>query len=104
MARGNIAKENVRKKVKAAFGQDYISIDGSKIYVWADDGGERVQIALAMTCPKTFIETTTIKNSSTDMADEWDGPGAETPAQESSRDITPQELENVRALMERLGL
>ena len=58
MARGSIAKEKVIEIMKKAFGPDFITVDGSKIYVWAQDGAERVQIALAMTCPKTFVEDT----------------------------------------------
>lgn len=55
MARGNIAKKEVEDKIKTTFGSDYILTDGSKIYLWANDGGERVQIALSMTCPKNLV-------------------------------------------------
>ena len=55
MAKGSTAKVNVQNKIAMAFGADYIGEQDKKIYVWADDGGERVQIAIAMTCPKTPI-------------------------------------------------
>lgn len=51
-ARGTIAKNNVADIIASAFGNNFIKIDGGKIYVWADDGGTAVQIALTMTCPK----------------------------------------------------
>jgi hypothetical protein len=61
--RGNIAKSNIEAKLKEVFGGDYIGKDGGKIYIMADDGGEKVQIAIAMTCPKTplnVIDTKTL--------------------------------------------
>ena len=54
--RGSIAKEKVIQKLKDTFGSDYIGEDNKKYYVWEDDGGERVQIAIALTCPKNMIE------------------------------------------------
>lgn len=103
MARGSIAKEKVIEIMKKAFGPDFITIDGSKIYVWAQDGAERVQIALAMTCPKTFVEDNRSNSTSNNLPksafDE-----AETVSSTDAKDITPQEQENIRALLERLGL
>lgn len=55
MARGSIAKANVTKKIAEIFGQDYVGEFDKKLIIWADDGGERVQIALSMTCPKTTV-------------------------------------------------
>ena len=59
MAKGQIAKDNVEKKITAAFGEDYIGNFDKKLYVWANDGGERVQIAMSLTCPKTPVGGTT---------------------------------------------
>ena len=59
MARGALGKDQVEKKIIKAFGADYIATIDKKIYVWSDDGGDRVQIAISMTCPKTQIESTT---------------------------------------------
>ena len=55
MAKGAIAKDNITEKMRDAFGSDFIGVQDKKVYVWADDGGERVQIAISMTCPKTEI-------------------------------------------------
>lgn len=38
MAKGSIAKTEVIQKIKEIFGKDYITTEGSKVYVWADDG------------------------------------------------------------------
>lgn len=52
MAKGAIAKEQITKKIMEAFGNDFITISDKKIYVWADENGEKVQIAISMTMPK----------------------------------------------------
>ena len=57
MAKGANAKVVVENKIKEAFGNDFIGIADKKIYVWADDGGEKVQVAISMTCPKTPVGT-----------------------------------------------
>ena len=67
-ARGTIAKEKVEKKIAECFGEDFIGLYDRKCYVWANDGGERVQIAISMTCPKTPIEIDTSINTGGD----WD--------------------------------
>ena len=97
MAKGSIAKNNVTEIIKKAFGTDFITVDGSKIYVQANDGGEKVQIALAMTCPKTPIEVSNKNNTSLPKSAFEDD--AETAAPTTVSEITPQEQENIRALM-----
>ena len=89
MAKGNIAKQNIINKIKENFSSDYIGEFNSKIYLWADDGGERVQVALTMTCPKVFIGVDT----PTEIPDEFQ------PAE-----ITQQEQDNLKMLIEKLGL
>lgn len=104
MAKGQIAKTAVEQKIQTAFGADYIGTYDKKLYVWANDGGERVQIAISLTCPK--VQVTTIDtpvtgdfnfeddNSSTVVA-----AGAFQPA-----DITDEERARVNDLMAKLGL
>ena len=87
--KGNIAKQNVENKIKEAFGADYIGVFDKKLYVYADDGGERVQIALTMTCPKVFIGVDT---------------PTETPDVFQPAEISQEEQDNLRALIEKLGL
>lgn len=89
MAKGNIAKVAVENKIKEAFGADYIGVFDKKLYVYADDGGERVQIALTMTCPKTFVGVDT---------------PTETPDVFKPAEITTEERENIQALLDKLGL
>lgn len=87
--KGNIAKAAVENKIKEAFGADYIGVFDKKLYVYADDGGERVQIALTMTCPKVFVGIDT---------------PTETPDVFQPAEISQEEQDNLRALIEKLGL
>lgn len=104
MAKGAIAKQNVINKIKAAFGADYIGEYDKKIYVWAQENGERIQIALSLTCPKVQVAVANTPVTG-DFNFEDDAPstvvaaGAFQPA-----DITPEERARVNDLMEKLGL
>lgn len=52
MAKGSVAKQNIAHKIMELYGNDYVGTENNKIYVYEDDGGERVQIAISFTCPK----------------------------------------------------
>lgn len=108
-ARGSVAKENVIKKLAQAFGNDFIGENDKKIYLWANDGGERVQIALTLTCPKTFIDAPGAAAAAPsenlgdwDFGDEAPKPVAATKAEPAV--ITEQEKENIANLLMKLGL
>ena len=58
MARGNIAKENLIKRFATAVGEDFICEKDKKFYFWSTENGERVQVAVSMTVPKTPVECT----------------------------------------------
>lgn len=102
-ARGTIAKSNIEKKLLEVFGDDALVFD-KKVYVWADDGGERVQIALSMTCPKTFVgavDLTAAAGAGHDFSDPEVvvGPTTSQPAE-----VTPEEQKNIEDLIAALGL
>jgi hypothetical protein len=94
-AKGTVAKTKVEEIIKEACGKDYIGIFDKKIYVWADDGGEKTQISLALTCPKTMVGIDTSK-----------GFDFENPVlvAEPSSEITEEEKNTIADLMARLGL
>lgn len=89
-AKGTIAKENVVNKIREAFGSDFIREYDKKIYVWGQENGERIQIAIAMTCPKVQIET--------------GAPVAHNFEEPARAEITEEEKKNIADLMARLGL
>ena len=99
MAKGAQAKINVQNKIANAFGEDWIGEINKKLYVWADDGGERVQISIALTCPKILVDAPD-KNFVPDNDWSDDGTAPTTPKAE----ITEEEKQNIADLMARLGL
>ena len=104
-AKGTVAKEKVTQMIMKAFGDDFIAEYDKKLYVWANDGGERVQIAIALTAPKNPIEVDT----SISTGGDWDfsdnpksAPVAITSAEPA--EITEEEQKNIKDIMARLGL
>lgn len=103
MAKGTNAKNAVINKIAMAFGTDYIGEIDKKVYVWADDGGEKVQIAIALTCPKNPVETCGV---STAPVSGWDFSDnvVTASAPVSKAEITPEEQARIADMMSRLGL
>lgn len=57
MAKGAQAKEALMKRFITAVGNDYAGTENDKdFYFWSTENGERVQIKVSMTCPKTPVE------------------------------------------------
>ena len=104
MAKGNIAKQTIAEKLKQLFGNDYITTEGNKIYVWENDGGERIQIALTMTCPKTQVGAAMTSPEPASAFDNYITPSGEfVTVQKNSAEITPEEEQTIQDLMSRLG-
>ena len=102
MAKGTIAKEVITKKLKEAFGADFIGEVDKKIYIQAPENGEMVQIAISMTCTKTpitFSNAPVVRNGIMDFEAEPELV-APTPAAEVSED----ERATIQDMMRRLGL
>ena len=106
MAKGAIAKQNVTKKIQEIFGADFIGEVDKKIYVWTQENGERVQVAISLTCPKTPIEVsgTPIPTFSGGMDFESMGVATVAPANSAPAEISEEEKQTVADLMARLGL
>lgn len=105
-AKGTEAKANVVKKLQEAFGVDYVGEFDKKVYVWAKEGGEKVQIAISLTCPKNPVGI--INPASMDFGGDLDfekmGESAVAPATFEPAEISEEEKQNVADLMARLGL
>lgn len=101
-AKGAEAKNLVISKIKEAFGEDYILTEGSKVYVWAEDGANgRVQIAMALTCPKAMVgECAPVAVVGNQLDFEAELPSAQADPEQ----ITEQEKNNIAELMKRLNL
>ena len=107
MARGSVAKNNITERLKNFFGADFAGEADRKLYVWADDNGEKVQIAITLTCPKANV----------DFGDNADGFIEAGPATgivgsyvgkrvtiDPIVEMTPEEEANIQTLLEKLGL
>ena len=102
MAKGAEAKEYVAKKLKEVFGDDYVGEVDKKYYVWAYEGGQKMQIAIAMTCPKTPVGNIVEEKKE---AFDWSDSGNESaPSTFKPVEIEDSEREKVAELMKKLGL
>lgn len=101
MARGSLAKENVEKKIASAFGADYIGTYDKKTYVWANDGEERVQIAISLTCPKVQVGAVAPSENL-----DFENPqiNAAAPTTFAPAEFTQEEKDTITKLMQELGL
>jgi hypothetical protein len=103
MAKGAIAKQNVVAKLKEVFKDDYIGENANKHYVWANDGAEKVQIAISLTCPKTPIGTVDVTSASGDGMD-FEATPVIAQTKFEPAEITDQEKQNIADMMTALGL
>ena len=96
-AKGSVAKLFVENKIKEVFGEDFIGIADRKLYVLADDGGQKVQIAISLTCPKVGLDI-----EGNGFVDDTGLIGTYT--REPVIEITPEEEENIQTLIKKLNL
>lgn len=86
--RGDSAKALITQTLLDSFGSNAFVYD-KKIYINANDGNETVQIAVALTMPKTPVENATTTTFE----------AAPTPTQ-----LSPEDRRKVDSLMQRLGI
>lgn len=104
MAKGSEAKAKVIETIKQAFGKDFLGEYDKKAYVVALENGERVQVAISLTCPKTPVDFG--NNVSMDLGGrDFSDTTVVVPAVElPPAEITEEEKQNIADLMARLGL
>lgn len=103
MARGAQAKSKVEQIISSAFKDNFLGVYDKKLYVQAEENGEMVQIAISLTCPKTPVvvsEKPLIFDNKLNFED-----GATViPHPQVQTEISDEERQTVKELMERLGL
>ena len=107
MAKGAIAKEEVVKKISEAFGSSFIGEFDKKVYVWENDGGEQVQIAISLTCPKNPIQidsSISLDDGDLDFTDDTPKTSKVAVSAAPPAEITEEEKKNIADLMAKLGL
>lgn len=103
MAKGSQAKLYIGNKLKEVFQEDYIGENGGKHYILANDGGEKVQIAISLTCPKNPIGTVDMSSAFGDGLD-FEAEPVVVQTKFEPAEITPEETQNLADLMASLGL
>lgn len=101
-AKGSIAKVEVTKMIQDVFGENFLGEFDKKIYVQVPENGEMVQIAIALTCPKTPVTISSGPVVKGDRIDFDSEPVVSVPIVKA--EITVEERENIAAMMARLGL
>ena len=106
MAKGSIAKELLAKKIAEALGEAWIGEVDKKYYVWSEENGEPIQIALTMTCPKNPIGAAPAsKPVSTDgFGYDFDNMPARNEPTTNKIEYTQEERDTINKLMTELGL
>ena len=107
MAKGATAKEEVVKKIAEAFGNNFIGEFDKKVYLWANDGGEMVQIAISLTCPKNPIQidsSISLDDGDLDFTDDTPKTSKVAVSAAPPAEITEEEKKNIADLMAKLGL
>lgn len=104
MVKGAVAKQVVTNKIADTFGADYIGEVDKKLYVWADENGEKVQIAIALTCPKVQVETGAAPTTVVESGGGFDWDAAIVKPTAPLQEISVDEQKNIADLMAQLGL
>ena len=103
MAKGAIAKSAIAEKLKKLYGTDYVGESGGKYYVYENDGGEKVQIAISLTCPKNPRGTVDMSSAFGDGLD-FEAEPVVVQTKFEPAEITQEEVDNLATMMARLGL
>ena len=102
--RGTKAKEEVIKKIAETFGDAYLGEYQKKYYIQMREGGENVQVAITLTCPKTAVSDFTSLDFDNNELNFEDGDSNVVRPMSKTTEITPQEEENLKELLQKLGL
>lgn len=102
--KGTVAKEKVTKIIADAFGADYVGEFDKKLYVWADDGGNRIQVSIALTCPKVYRGVEETSSPEMNFDDDEMPEAAKSAPSFTPADITQEEQDTLADLMAKLGL
>ena len=103
MARGAQAKNKVEQIISSAFKDNFLGVYDKKLYVQAEENGEMVQIAISLTCPKTPVVISDKPLNFDDKLNFEDG-ATVIPHPQIQSEISDEERQTVKELMERLGL
>ena len=103
MAKGNDAKEKFINKIISQNKDIYVGCFDKKHYFWSEENGEKMQIAISMTCPKIPVGEVSIPTGG-GLDFSAATPTVVAPAAHEPAEISEEEKANIADLMARLGL
>ena len=103
MAKGTEAKAQVTDKIIKAFGDDFIVEQDKKLYVWATEAGQKIQVAISLTCPKTEVVPNT-SGGDWNFEDDAVSPQPVVEPSFTPAAITEEENKTLEELMKKFGL
>lgn len=107
MAKGVLAKKVLINKIIGALSDEYVGTSDNKYYFAIPENGEKVQIAITLTCPKVGIDTSGNKiNPKEEAGLDFSYTPPEVVAQtkrEEKVEADAAEQENVKKLLSALG-
>lgn len=104
MAKGSEAKAKLAAKMAEMFGENWIGEVDKKYYVWSEENGERIQIAITMTCPKTPVGTTAASKLISADGVGYDFENMPIAAPKETVEYTQEEKDTINRLIAELGL
>lgn len=105
MARkGELGREKVKQQIISAFGADFVGEQDKKLYVWADDGGEKVQFAITLTMPKNPIGEVPKNSNDWTSTSASVAPASGTVVSPAVTEITAEDEATIQELMKNLGI
>lgn len=102
-AKGTIAKQKVAQKIAEIFGADFVGEIDKKLYLWSEENGEKIQVAISMTCPKNPIASAEFV-APTPSNENWNFEDMPQAIPTPKVEITKEEEKNIADLMAKLGL
>jgi hypothetical protein len=102
MAKGAESKVKVQKQILEAFPGSFLYNDGKEIRVPMSEGGEQVQIKIALTCAKENVEI----GADNAVPGDFPAPKMTAPTPVSTAPVQPstEEKQKVADLLKSLGL
>ena len=107
MAKGNEAKSLLIQKLQEAFGEDFIGEVDKKIYVWSKEDGQKMQIAISLTCPKNpvgTVDTTKLNYGNSAGGIDFESEDTTIAVSGPTNEVSEEEKQNLATLLEKLGL
>lgn len=106
MAKGDISKKKIAQALQQAFGDNFKGEYNKAYYVNLSEEGSTVQVKISLVCPKQIVEFDDTPNTTPTGDFDWsDSPAAPKPiAQAAPAEISQEEIDTVKAMLEKLNL